>query len=227
MAAGEDQPQPVVLDPLVLPRRGILGLGVEPRGELRLRGVEAGAAADAVDGLEAAGRNQPRPGVGGHAIPRPLLERRREGIVQRVLGEVEVAEHADEGGEDAARVGAVDRVHRLARLFGRVPAHLPCLPRMISPANILALGRVRPYAPFSRERVLRGSGFLALRRRLGDRLVVPIALVGIAVDLEHRLSGALRAVLLYSSTLEFRPSASAGVARQSWPRTITYRKDRS
>jgi len=33
-----------------------------------------------------------------------MLQRRREGVVQRVLREVEVAEHADERGEDPARV---------------------------------------------------------------------------------------------------------------------------
>ena len=42
-----------------------------------------------------------------------------EGVVQRLLGEVEVAEQAEQGGEDAARVGAVDVVHQLERLVGR------------------------------------------------------------------------------------------------------------
>ena len=38
--------------------------------------------------------------------------RRGEGVVQRLLGEVEVAEQADQRGEDAARLGAVDRIDR-------------------------------------------------------------------------------------------------------------------
>ena len=63
-----------------------------------------------VDRLEAAGRDEPGARIGGHAVARPLLERGGEGVVQRLLGEVEVAEQADQGGEDAARVGAVDRV---------------------------------------------------------------------------------------------------------------------
>src|SRR5439155_884513 len=59
-------------------------------------------------------RNQPGPGIHGDAIPRPSLQRRREGIVQRLLGEVEVAQQANEGGEHPARVGAVDGVYHLA-----------------------------------------------------------------------------------------------------------------
>ena len=39
-------------------------------------------------------------------------DRRGEGVVQRLLGEVEVAEQADQRGEDAARLGAVDGVDR-------------------------------------------------------------------------------------------------------------------
>ena len=89
---------------LVVPRRRHRGaVGVELLGELRQRGVEPGAPAHAVDRLEAAGRNEPRPRIGRHAVARPLLQRRREGIVQRLLGEVEVAEQADQRGEDAAR----------------------------------------------------------------------------------------------------------------------------
>jgi hypothetical protein len=46
-----------------------------------------------------------------------------ERVVQRLLGEVEVAEEADEGGEDAARVGAVDFLYRLASSFACVVAY--------------------------------------------------------------------------------------------------------
>ena len=73
-----------------------------------------------VDRLEAAGRDEPRARIVGHAVARPLLDRRREGVVQRLLGEVEVAEQADQRGEDAARLGAVDGVD---------PARVPARPR--------------------------------------------------------------------------------------------------
>ena len=53
--------------------------------------VKARPPAYTVDGLEAARRNEPRPWIGRHAIPRPLLERRSKGVVQGLLGEVEVA----------------------------------------------------------------------------------------------------------------------------------------
>jgi len=33
--------------------------------------------------------------IGGHAIARPLLQRRPESVVQRFLGEIEVAQQAD------------------------------------------------------------------------------------------------------------------------------------
>jgi hypothetical protein len=46
-----------------------------------------------------------------------LLERGREGVVQGFLGEVEIAEQADQGGEHAARFRPVDRIH-LAPGFG-------------------------------------------------------------------------------------------------------------
>ena len=84
--------------------------------------IEARAPADAVDRLEAAGRHEPGPRIGGHAVARPLLERGAEGVVQRLLGEVEVAEQADQRGEDAARLGAVDGVRRRARVCGLIVA---------------------------------------------------------------------------------------------------------
>ena len=87
-------------------------------GQRGQRGVEAGPAAQRVDRLEAAGGDQPGPRVGRHAVARPLLDRRGEGVVQRLLGEVEVAEQADERGEHAARFGAVDGVHLLAHRVG-------------------------------------------------------------------------------------------------------------
>src|SRR5438046_3108755 len=65
------------------------------------RRVEAGAPAHCVDGPGAAGRDEPRPGIGGYAITRPPLYCCGKGVVQRFFGEVEVAEQADQGGEDA------------------------------------------------------------------------------------------------------------------------------
>src|SRR6266508_2284476 len=69
MAAGEDQPQPVVLDLLIVPPGGVTRIVVES------------------------------------------------------LGELEVAEQADEGSEDAARLGTVDAVQHLTQRFACVLAH--------------------------------------------------------------------------------------------------------
>src|SRR5881409_4537281 len=93
MAAGEDQPQPIVLDTLLVPCGGVACLNVKSAGDLLERCVEPGAPAHCVDGLEAAGRHEPRPGIGGHAITRPPLYRCGKGIVQRFFGEVEEALH--------------------------------------------------------------------------------------------------------------------------------------
>jgi hypothetical protein len=43
-----------------------------------------------------------------------LLERCSKGIVQRLLGEVKIAQEADQGSEDAARLGAVNGAYHLA-----------------------------------------------------------------------------------------------------------------
>ncbi len=121
MAAGEHEPQPVVLDVFGSPRRRIVGAAIL-LGILVER-VEPRAPADAVYGLEATGRNQPRPRVGRHAVARPLFECRPESVVQRLFGDIEVAEQADQGGEDAARLRPVDGIYRFAHPFGRVLTH--------------------------------------------------------------------------------------------------------
>ena len=125
MAAREHQPQPIVLDFVRIPRRRVAGLGGEPLGELALRRIEPRPPAQHVDGLEAAGGDEPCARVGGLPVAGPSLGRRGERVVQRLLGEIEVAEQADQRGEHAARVGAVDRFDSLAHPVGRIVAHAP------------------------------------------------------------------------------------------------------
>jgi len=76
---------------------------LQPLGDLHLRGVEPGTTAHGVDGLEAAGGDEPGARIGRHALARPLLDRRGEGFVKRLLCEFEAAAQTDERGEDAAR----------------------------------------------------------------------------------------------------------------------------
>ncbi len=94
MAAGEDEPQPIVLDPFLLHGR-LPAAQLELVRQRRQRGVEAGPAPQHVDGLEPAGRDQPRPGIRGDPVARPLLGRGGEGVVERLLRPVEVAQQAD------------------------------------------------------------------------------------------------------------------------------------
>ncbi len=113
--------QSVVLDvPIVIAApSGGRRVAIEPGGQVRERGVEADATTDGVGGLEAAGGNQPRPRVRRHPVPRPLHQRRREGVVKRFFRKVEVAaKQPDEGGEDPSRFRAIDGVHHLPDLLG-------------------------------------------------------------------------------------------------------------
>src|SRR6266516_1075594 len=112
VAAGEDQTQPIVRHralPLVLARR------VERREPLQLLELlrKAALAPQAVDGLVASRLGHPRTRVRGRALARPLLERRRKRLVHDLLGEVEVAEQADQGGEDAPRLLAIEPADHL------------------------------------------------------------------------------------------------------------------
>ena len=123
MAAGEDQPQTVVCDPLIVHFRLFAIVSVDLLCDFPERGVEPGTAADDVDGLEAPGRNKPRPRIGRHAIPRPLFDRRGECIVQCLFGQIEFTEQADERSEDSPRLGAIDGIDQLAHPFGCDVAH--------------------------------------------------------------------------------------------------------
>src|SRR3712207_1617780 len=72
-----------------------------PAAGLRGQGL---LAADAVDRPVVRRRHEPRPRAGGDAVARPALGGDREGLLRGLLGEVEVAEEADERSEDAAPV---------------------------------------------------------------------------------------------------------------------------
>ena len=100
-------------------RLRVVGDRVDLLGDVVDR-VEARLPAQAVDRLEAPGRDEPGARIGRHAVARPLLERRAKRVVQRFLGEVEVAEQAHQRREDAARLGAVNGFDGLASALGVV-----------------------------------------------------------------------------------------------------------
>ena len=168
MAAGEDQPQAVVLDALRIGKRGGVVHG-DVGGRARfVERREALLAPEAVDRLESPCRHQPRPRVRRHAFARPLFERGPERVVQRLLRHVEVAEQPDQRRQDATRLGLIDGVHRLMYLIG-------CLHRARS--DHLHGGRRKPAdRPRTRFKVrlkpdtttLRSSCSMVERRRAGS-----------------------------------------------------------
>ena len=77
----------------------------------------AAVAAETVDRAIAPGGDEPRPRVVGRAVARPALGGDRERLLRGLLGDVEVAEEADERREDTAPLVAEglleDRYHSL------------------------------------------------------------------------------------------------------------------
>lgn len=122
VAAGEDQPQHVVLDRFHVARLRFVD-AIEAVLDVLLRGIETRTPPDRVDRLEAAGRDKPAGGVGGNAIDRPCSCGGRKGIVQRLLRAVEIAEQSDQRRQHPARLGSVDLLDDAfqgAPQFGRV-----------------------------------------------------------------------------------------------------------
>ena len=120
------------------PRAAMVRHGVELRRDLGQRAVEPRAPAHRVDGLEAAGRDEPRDGIVRHAFAGPLLDGRRERIVERLFGEVEIAEQADERREHSPGVGAVDVFDLVSRrsVGARPPAWKTITARTPRPAAL-------------------------------------------------------------------------------------------
>ncbi len=105
MAAGEDQPQPVVGDRAhrraSSPSSAAPGASAPARQLLLVARGRGGCGRSPccarVVTIHAAG-------LARHAVARPALERDHERVLHRLLGEVEVAEHADQGGDRPSRL---------------------------------------------------------------------------------------------------------------------------
>ena len=109
VAAGEDQAQPVVGDGGIHFGLLVRGGGCE-RLELAHLVLQAARPSDAVDRPVAGGRDDPGAGVVRRTPLGPDLERDDEGVLHRLLGEVEVAEHPDERGDRPSRLLAEQAV---------------------------------------------------------------------------------------------------------------------
>ena len=105
MAAREQQ-----LEPLVRERRRRPSCPPPASGTLEQPGLrgERAIAPDPVDRAVAGGGHEPGARVLRRAVARPALGRDRERLLRGFLGEVEVAEEADQGREDAAPLVAED-----------------------------------------------------------------------------------------------------------------------
>ena len=102
VAAGEDQLEPLVGNDGLLVVRELLG----PREQLRLARQRL-LAADPVDRRVAGRRDDPGAGIARRSVARPALGRADEGVLHRVLGEVEVTEDAAEDRDRARTLVAV------------------------------------------------------------------------------------------------------------------------
>jgi hypothetical protein len=106
VAAGEDK-----LEPLVRECRGVHRV-LHCLGHVEQAGLrsERAVAADPVDRAVAPGRDEPCARARRDTIARPALGGDRERVLRGFLGEVEVAEEADQRSENAPPLLAEDRL---------------------------------------------------------------------------------------------------------------------
>ncbi len=106
MAAREDQAQHVVGDDLLVGLFRRLRLDHRLRLQLALLVLPGCLPANAVDRLAAPHLDQPGARIVRDAFGRPLRQRRRERILQRILRILEIAHEADQRRKRATRLGA-------------------------------------------------------------------------------------------------------------------------
>ena len=138
MAAGEDELEPLVrnrrLVHVVLP-----GLRHVEQATLRR---EPAIAANAVDRAVARGGDQPGARVGGRPLAEPALGGERERFLGGLLSEVEVAEEADQAGEDTAPLVAEDLLEdRYCSTTGRTSTAPPMRAAGMRDASSIAASR--------------------------------------------------------------------------------------
>src|SRR6266536_460189 len=190
MAAREDELESLVRD------RRLVHLVLRGRRQVEqpeLRG-ERSIAADAVDRAVAGGGHQPRSRAGGHPRAGPAVGRDRERLLGGFLGEVEVAEEADQAGEDATPLVAED-------LFER-------------PYQYVSTGRTS-IAPPSRAAGIRDASSIAASRLSASRTKKPpiaslIPMKGPSVT--RVLPSSTRTVVAFSGSPSGRPGVSPSVS---------------
>jgi hypothetical protein len=106
VAAGEDQTQSVILNLVLVPLRRVESIRLKLFG-----GSSSGASARACRrirsiAVETASGYQPCSGTCGNTIAGPLFHGSRNRVMERLLGQIEVSNEANEGGEHTARLAA-------------------------------------------------------------------------------------------------------------------------
>jgi hypothetical protein len=161
MAAGEDQTEAFVAHGALLGRRV---RGVQ-EGGFGVPAVPLGLAAQPVDRAVAGGGDDPAGRARRHSGLRPAPDGRGEGVLDRFLGEVDVAEEADEDGDGPAVLGAEDGLDVDGR---RHQSSAWCMNGRTSMAKVVALAAFLPHS-----RAASRSG--ALMRQMPPRYSLPSA----------------------------------------------------
>ncbi len=148
MAAGEHQAKPIVAEAAVAPEAHVVLLSsAVDEGALDLGELQglATCPADPVEGAVSRRGGDPCPWVARNAIPRPGLERGHERVGERLLGQVEVAQDADERREDPTGLVTEGPLDVLADRVGGQPA-APAPATSESPMSRIGRTSTEPYA---------------------------------------------------------------------------------
>jgi hypothetical protein len=105
-------------------------------------GGEYTVTAEPIDCLVAPGRDQPGPGVGGHAVALPALSGHDEGFLADFLGEIEIAEEADQRRQDTPPLFVEDLLDQeFISATGRTSTEPPIRAAGIFAARTIAVSR--------------------------------------------------------------------------------------
>jgi hypothetical protein len=106
MTTSEDQPQHVVVEGCAVFLRQDCRIEQRLMRQLGLLRAKGDLPANAVDRLVARHIDQPRPRIGRHVRRRPALQRGSKGLLERILGKIEIADKTDQRGERPPRLVA-------------------------------------------------------------------------------------------------------------------------